>query len=795
MGAFVAADASLVRTEQTVLVESWEDKADITVTQVFKNTGNAAREVSFVLPTTRATGTPQVFLNAEGKTLEPLGLESAARTVFDLAAEFKTPAWLGSLDESFDAWWQLQNISIEPDKVVTLKYKYTQNLASFDSFDWGRVYLADGRESESLIVDLVRADEAVHWWSNLGVWESEKSNAAWAKRWQTQKAVLTENLNFFVSDKENPTLGYNYAGQGYQAKFEPVVSTDFARVALVLDNSGSVYGVRFERLKKAAKTLLESMPESTQIRVGLAGPGIEWLEDDWEKNTREQQKNTLAVFEGANAQGKTDWESVGNDLASLGKGADGRVALVWLGDFSDLPETVRTEVGGFGWKVLMVDFWQAESEGLRAWWQRFSAQYVTLFNSGYELVEADLLRAAWYHLGFAWPERQKLQNTTEDWRLPTLLKEAENQWNVGQVALLEQTSPVADFVPRWWAQRKLAAYLRHGLSRELKEEEVLAMLSIAHTFGVSILGVEGSATPETLLGSLKSVEAEALWESILQLESGAPATESSRVWKGQPHYQSERLGWQPLGWETYGARADRPELKTWSAAHKNLFLAEPQQLARPMSWGLATAFCAGARCASVTPNGREAVRITDNLLWSGGARKHWATSYWADLVWAEVIKEPQLDFDQWAQPVSRGQFVAWLVAYIEPGAILPAIDKQIFKDVEPDQLGAAEALWLKDKALFKGYDDGTANLDAPLKRIEALKLLMQARGLDIRDVLGNYDAQAPLTDLVGWTQPWGYGAYNRGLVKGYEDKTFRPFQALTEGEAFKLLVESERLLE
>jgi hypothetical protein len=72
-------------------------------------------------------------------------------------------------------------------------------------------------------------------------------------------------------------------------------------------------------------------------------------------------------------------------------------------------------------------------------------------------------------------------------------------------------------------------------------------------------------------------------------------------------------------------------------------------------------------------------------------------------------------------------------------------------------------------------------------------MLMQAYDLGIRDVLGNYDAKMPFTDLVGWTQPWGYEAYLRGLVQGYEDQTFRPFQALTQAETFKLLIEAERL--
>jgi|GEM_PF-5917598 len=130
--------------------------------------------------------------------------------------------------------------------------------------------------------------------------------------------------------------------------------------------------------------------------------------------------------------------------------------------------------------------------------------------------------------------------------------------------------------------------------------------------------------------------------------------------------------------------------------------------------------------------------------------------------------------------------------YFNDGA-LPEVNKDIFTDIEATQTGAAEALWLQSQGLFKGYSDGTAKLDQPLKRIEATKLLMQSQGLGVRDVVGNFDAKVPLTDLIGWTSPWGIEAYQRGLIKGYEDKTFRPFQSLSKAEAFKLLVESVKL--
>ena len=49
--AFVTADESLVRSNQTILIESYADKADITVTQTYVNTGSEASNMETLWPT------------------------------------------------------------------------------------------------------------------------------------------------------------------------------------------------------------------------------------------------------------------------------------------------------------------------------------------------------------------------------------------------------------------------------------------------------------------------------------------------------------------------------------------------------------------------------------------------------------------------------------------------------------------------------------------------------------------------------------------------------------------------
>ncbi len=441
----------------------------------------------------------------------------------------------------------------------------------------------------------------------------------------------------------------------------------------------------------------------------------------------------------------------------------------------------------------MIDFWQTQSAYLQRWWQRYEGQYVPLFNSGYELVEADSIKSAWGQLQQQWPTDKSLASSKMgDWFDPLLINQPYNNKSLGQMPKTDVTSPLASFLPRWWAQFKIADYLRQHEGLPLNEAQVQAVLSIAHAFGVNVLDYNGKSNFADFSQALNTIETDVLWDEILRLN--ATTSESGiKYWHSRPFYLVDN-GWEPFDFETYVARADRPVLKRWSAAHQNLFEAQPSLLAKPLSFGENTSFCAGQRCATIANEGREAIAATDTLLWAPSSTDHWALNYWADLVWAEVLEDEKLETAGWSESVSRGQFLVWLQKHLEPQALLPAIDSDLFTDIDENQVGSAQAIWFYKQGLFNGYSDGTARLSDPLKRIEGLKLLMTAYGLDTRDVLGNFDSQMPFTDLIGWTQPWGYEAYLRGLVSGYEDKTFRPFQPLSEAESYKLLVEAKRLL-
>ena len=790
--AFVVADENIQRESLSVSIETYKDQADITVTQILNNDSDETQTFHYVLPTTQTVKTPEMYWQSSLLELEPMNRLQAANHAFESAKTFNNTAWLGALDENFTSWFKTESITLQAGETGVLKYSLNQSLAFFENFYLGHLWLADDRTSEAFTVNLVRAGKTKFLWSPMGEWTQEKSDDVWAKQWESSNVRLKENFTFFVSETDNPLLRFNYLNQSYEASFKTLDQNEVQRVVIVLDKSGSVYGVRYERLKEALRTLLETIPESTEIKFALVSEATKFISEDWLINNRENQRNILALADGAAVQGKTDWAAVISALNLVQNSSDNRYALVWLGDFSDVPNNLLIRLANAGWKTLMVDFWQSKSTTLDAWWSRYNSQYVPLFNSGFELVEADNIALAWRALNLAWPTDNELVSV--DNRLsPKTLQHFDNQSALAQTTLALPDSVFAEFMPRFWAARKVADYLRQHEGLPLKDFQQQAILSIANAFGIELFGLDGRATPELLESTLDNISTNTLWEEILKLEERVPSSSNISHWKAKPFYLKNDV-WKTYDWETYNAHSDRPELKRWSAAHRNLFVSLSNQLAKPMSLGDQVFFCAGTRCASITNEGRSEIKNTDSLLWESLFGSHWAKEYWVDLVWENVLPQDSYNLNDWSQPVSRGQFLVWLQRYLDPSAELPLVSSNLFSDLTLGEVGGAQALWFNNKNLFKGYDDGTARLQDPLKRIEGLKLLMQSYGLDTRDVLGNFDVKMPFSDLIGWTQPWGYEAYLRGLVSGYEDQTFRPFQNLTKAEAFKLIVEAQRNL-
>ena len=118
-----------------------------------------------------------------------------------------------------------------------------------------------------------------------------------------------------------------------------------------------------------------------------------------------------------------------------------------------------------------------------------------------------------------------------------------------------------------------------------------------------------------------------------------------------------------------------------------------------------------------------------------------------------------------------------------------------FVDVAANHEAAASFGLLKEIGVYKGYPDGTAAPDSPITRAEFAAVV--CRMLNREKSATAMAAYTPTFPDANETWAWAYGYVNvassLGIIKGYEDGTFRPQNNVTFAEAFAMLVRALKL--
>lgn len=94
--------------------------------------------------------------------------------------------------------------------------------------------------------------------------------------------------------------------------------------------------------------------------------------------------------------------------------------------------------------------------------------------------------------------------------------------------------------------------------------------------------------------------------------------------------------------------------------------------------------------------------------------------------------------------------------------------------------------YLYDHSVVEGYSDGTFGPDREINRAEIMKIIVKA---SLGDDIGNLSKCFP--DVrEDWFARYVCYAKDHGIVKGYDDGTFRPSQSVAIAEALKMGIES-----
>ncbi len=109
--------------------------------------------------------------------------------------------------------------------------------------------------------------------------------------------------------------------------------------------------------------------------------------------------------------------------------------------------------------------------------------------------------------------------------------------------------------------------------------------------------------------------------------------------------------------------------------------------------------------------------------------------------------------------------------------------KKVFTDIEIGGRYFEATKYLSEKGVIKGYEDGSFKPDQTVNRAEALKFIL----LSIHTSLTNGDLPFKDVRQSAWYADYIYTAYKRNIVDGNPDGTFRPKNEVNKAEFFKIL--------
>lgn len=114
-----------------------------------------------------------------------------------------------------------------------------------------------------------------------------------------------------------------------------------------------------------------------------------------------------------------------------------------------------------------------------------------------------------------------------------------------------------------------------------------------------------------------------------------------------------------------------------------------------------------------------------------------------------------------------------------------------FSDIHEGNYYYVPIMELTKEGIINGYDDGTFKSKNPINRAEALKIAMEfLRKFDLQTY--KTPEKSPFSDvpLDIWYGKYVAEAFNKIIIQGYEDGTFRPLDPVNLAEALKLIIKS-----
>ncbi|MBD3360992.1 hypothetical protein GF366_04295 [Candidatus Peregrinibacteria bacterium] len=164
--------------------------------------------------------------------------------------------------------------------------------------------------------------------------------------------------------------------------------------------------------------------------------------------------------------------------------------------------------------------------------------------------------------------------------------------------------------------------------------------------------------------------------------------------------------------------------------------------------------------------------------------EHWAEEFIEELRLMGVVHGTEGGKFEPDTSLTRAEAVKIALGIYEIELLSDTVDEKPFPDVETDEWYAPYLETGKEYEIVSGYGDGLFRPNQVITRAEALRILLESSGLTIED------GETPYSDIeqYAWYKKYVAYATSIGLVEGYTDGTFRPYQPITRAEFSKLAV-------
>ncbi len=184
------------------------------------------------------------------------------------------------------------------------------------------------------------------------------------------------------------------------------------------------------------------------------------------------------------------------------------------------------------------------------------------------------------------------------------------------------------------------------------------------------------------------------------------------------------------------------------------------------------------------------VAVLENQVFEDTAT-HWASKYILVLTKEGVLKGIGNGKFEPDRSITRAEMAK--VIMLAFGYEVEKTTDSKFSDVQRVHWGYDYVNTAAEKGIVKGYADGTFKPDAPVTRVEALKMVLKAARKDTSDVGTLFRLIYPDVDAKAWYIGYLKFAAYRDLVDQVADQSFMPNAPITRAEVAKIVIKTRDL--